>query len=183
VYNNATTRFGSANQVAAWTNVNVPFKYVSDRLKTSQNLALYFVEQESGSVRTKERHIIPISISIFKKMLGPTRKFPLNGWRKLYQEAVKDEDRFVLFCDNLTGQVVTEFKEPVAKLGGVVWYGLPGATDLWQPVDAGYAQILKTLIGQAQRKWLDDEENAEKWYGHETSFSAKERRIRLLDDC
>ena len=45
----------------------------------------------------------------------------------------------------------------------MVWYGLPGATDLWQPVDAGYAQILKVLIGQAQRKWLDDEENAEKW--------------------
>ena len=98
---------------------------------------------------------------------------------KTLSEAVKDDDRFVLFCDNLTGQVATEFREAVAKLGGVVWYGLPGATNLWQPVDAGYAQILKTLIGQAQRKRLHDDENAEKWYGHETSFSAKERRILI----
>ena len=99
--------------------------------------------------------------------------------KRTLTESVKDDERFVLFCDNLTGQVSSEFKEAVAKLGGVVWYGLPGATDLWQPVDAGYAQILKVLIGQAQRKWLDDEENAEKWYGHESSFSAKERRILI----
>lgn len=99
--------------------------------------------------------------------------------KRALTESVKDDERFVLFCDNLTGQVSSEFKEAVAKLGGVVWYGLPGATDLWQPVDAGYAQILKVLIGQAQRKWLDDEENAEKWYGHESSFSAKERRILI----
>ena len=83
--------------------------------------------------------------------------------KRTLTESVKDDEQFVLFCDNLTGQVSSEFKEVVAKLGGVVWYGLPGATDLWQPVDAGYAQILKVLIGQAQRKWLDDEENAEKW--------------------
>ena len=57
--------------------------------------------------------------------------------------------------------------------------GLQQDINLWQPVDAGYAQILKVLIGQAQRKWLDDEENAEKWYGHESSFSAKERRILI----
>ena len=51
----------------------------------------------------------------------------------------------------LSFSATSEFKEAVAKLGGVVWYGLPGATDLWQPIDAVYAQILKVLIGQAQR--------------------------------
>lgn len=91
----------------------------------------------------------------------------------------QDDDRFVLFRGNLIGQVATEFKEAVVKLGGLVWYGLPGATNLWQPVDAGYAKILKVLIGQAQRKWLDDEKNAEKRYGHEKSFSTKERRILI----
>lgn len=72
--------------------------------------------------------------------------------KRTLTESVKDDERFVLFCDNLTGQVSSEFKEAVAKLGGVVWYGLPGATDLWQPVDAGYAQILKVLIGQLSAK-------------------------------
>ena len=43
-----------------------------------------------------------------------------------------------------------------------VWFGMDYLvpTDLWQPVDAGYAQILKVLIGQAQRKRLDDEERS-----------------------
>lgn len=94
----------------------------------------------------------------FQENAWADTKVSVEWVEKTLSEAVKDDDRFVLFCDNLTGQVATEFKEAVAKLGGVIWYGLPGATPLWQPVDAGYAQILKTLIGQAQRKWLDDKE-------------------------
>ena len=98
-------------------------------------------------------------------------------------QAVQGEERFVLFCDNLTAQVLDEFRQAVSILGGVVWYGLPNATDLWQPVDGGYAQLLKSLIGQAQRRWLDDEDNAEKWYGHDKQFTAKERRILITHWC
>ena len=60
-------------------------------------------------------------------------------------QAVQGEERFVLFCDNLTAQVSDEFRQAVSSLGGVVWYGLPNATDLWQPVDAGYVQLLKSV--------------------------------------
>ena len=94
------------------------------------------------------------------------------GGYKTLSPSVKDRERFVLFCDNLTAQVSDEFKECVSQPNGVVWYGLPNATDLWQPVDAGYVQILKMLICQAQRRWLDDDENAEKWYGHDSSFTS-----------
>lgn len=59
----------------------------------------------------------------------------------------------------------------------LVW--VPNVTDLWPLVDAGYAQILKTLICQAQRRWLDDDNNTEKWYGHDSSFTSKERRILI----
>ena len=45
------------------------------------------------------------------------------------------EGRFVIFLDNLEGQIAEEFKKEVANAGGVCWYGLPGATDIWQPVD------------------------------------------------
>ena len=72
-----------------------------------------------------------------------------------------------------------EFKECFSQLNGVVWYGLPNATDLWQLDDAGYAQIVKTFICQAQRRWLHDDENAEKWYGHDSSFTSKEKRILI----
>ena len=53
------------------------------------------------------------------------------------------EGRFVLFSDNLEGQIAEEFKKEVANAGGACWYGLPGATDIWQPVDAGYAELVK----------------------------------------
>ena len=71
--------------------------------------------------------------------------------QKILSPSVKDDERFVLFYDNLTAQVSDKFIECVSQLSGVGWYGLPNATDLWQPVDAGYAQILKTLICQAQK--------------------------------
>ena len=46
-------------------------------------------------------------------------------------------------------------------------------------VDAGPAQLLKVFIGQAQRKWLEDEENSERWYGYDSHFTAKDRRILI----
>ena len=52
-------------------------------------------------------------------------------------------------------------------------------TDLWQPVDAGYVKILKTLMEQEHHRWLDDEEHADRWYGNEEPYSAKERRILI----
>ena len=41
------------------------------------------------------------------------------------------EDRFVIFLDNLEGQIADEFKQEVAESGGVCCYGLPGVTDIW----------------------------------------------------
>ena len=87
--------------------------------------------------------------------------------------------RFVLLADNLTGQVHDEFKEAVSDISGVVWYGLSNGTDLWQPVDAGYAKMLKTLMAQEHHKWIDDDEHADRWYGNTEPYSAKERRIPI----
>ena len=68
------------------------------------------------------------------------------------------------------------------ETGGVVYYGLADATDLWQPVDAGYAQTLKQLIAIEHRDWLDADNNSDKWFnndGNENPFTAKERRILI----
>ena len=97
-----------------------------------------------------------------------------------FSECVKDLDRFVLFCDNLSAQTTDVFKEAIAKLGGVVWFVPPNTTDLTQPVNAGYAQIFKMLIKKAQDEWLEDGENCDKWYGC-GKFSAKERRLLICD--
>ena len=61
----------------------------------------------------------------------------------------------------------------------MVWFGLPNATDLWQPIDAGFAQLLKVLINQQFTDWLDSDDNADRWYGNTEPFPAKERRILI----
>ena len=89
-------------------------------------------------------------------------------------------ERFVLFADNLTAQVSEEFKHEVSSVkSGVVWFGLSGATDMWQPVDSGVAQTVKILVGQAHRDWLDYDTNADRWFANENLFTAAERRILI----
>ena len=50
-----------------------------------------------------------------------------------------------------------KFREAVSDIQGIVWYGLPNTTDLWQPVDAGYAEAIKINIKQAFFNWFDYE--------------------------
>ena len=61
---------------------------------------------------------------------------------------VKDEksETFLLLLDNLSCQELDEFNEKVSVVKGC-WYGFKAGTDLWQPVDAGYADILNKLVG------------------------------------
>ena len=59
---------------------------------------------------------------------------------------------------------------------------MPNTTDLWQVVDAGVAQLLKVLIRLEQELWLEDDSNADKWYGHteeKNGFTAEDRRILI----
>jgi len=79
----------------------------------------------------------------FQENAWADTKVSVEWVEKTLTEAVRGDDRFVLFCNNLTGQ--TWFKEAVAKLGGIVWYRLPGATDLWQPVEC-ISSHNKTLL-------------------------------------
>ena len=86
------------------------------------------------------------------------------GWtEKSLKKFVTDEkfERNVLLLDNLEAHIQTEFREAVNKVSGIARYGLPNATDLWQPVDAGYAEVLKALNGVEHRDWLDCENNAD----------------------
>ena len=66
----------------------------------------------------------------------------VNWVNKTLKSATERNDRFVLYCDNLSAQVIDNFKDAVSAIGGLVWYGVPNATDLWQPVDAGFGELL-----------------------------------------
>ena len=65
----------------------------------------------------------------------------------------------------------------MAGAKGLLWYGLPGATYLWQPVDAGYAATLKALIVVKHGKWLDIDNHSDRRFDNEELCTAKERRI------
>merc|ERR1712141_957919 len=59
-------------------------------------------------------------------------------------------------------QTSEDFKKSVRDINGLVWFGLPGATDKWQPVDAGYGFTFKNLVKQVQNEWMDlEDENGQ----------------------
>ena len=76
-------------------------------------------------------------------------KVSLEWVKGTLSKSVQGLDQFTLFFDNLKSQESDEFKSAVAALNGMTWFGLRNATDLWLVVDAGMAQVLKVLIGQA----------------------------------
>ena len=54
------------------------------------------------------------------------------------------------------------------------------ATDIWQPVDAGYGWLVKKLISKAQDNWLELDENIDIWMGNsEKPFTTSDRRILI----
>ena len=107
-------------------------------------------------------------------------KVAVEWVEKTLKQATSHLNRFVLFADNLTGQVGSEFKQAVKNNSGVVWYGPPNASGLWQPIESGYGKMLQQLMEQELHKWLDDVEHVQRWYGNENSYSAKERRILII---
>ena len=72
-----------------------------------------------------------------------------------------------------------DFKDAAAGAKGLLWYGLPGATDLWYPVDVGYAATLKALIAVEHRKLLNTDNHSDRWLGNEEPYTAIERRILI----
>ena len=89
----------------------------------------------------------------------------------------KDTGKFILFLDNLSAHVHSDFRDAVKALHSLAWFCEPGATDIWQAVDGGYASTLKALIRNEFFNWLDDDENMKKWYGEDSHITASEKGI------
>ena len=79
-------------------------------------------------------------------------KFSVKWVRQTLKERTKplEGEEFVLFCDNLTAQVSKEFLQAVRKINGIVWFGVTGATDIWQPVYRGIGRMLKQTLSRIQ---------------------------------
>ena len=111
-------------------------------------------------------------------------EFSLNWVEKTLKTAVQgSDDEFLLLCDNLGCQVHTSFKSAVQDANGFVWNVLKDATDLVQPVDAGYGQLFKEKIRQVFEDWLMEDENMDQWLGNKNQkpFTASQRRILIVN--
>ena len=70
-------------------------------------------------------------------------------------------------------------------LGLIMFSHFIGATDIWQPVDAGYGFLMKKLTAQAQNRWLEEDDietgipNIDRW--NEKKLSCSERRILITE--
>ena len=73
------------------------------------------------------------------------------------------------------------FKRTSEILGGIPWFGVLGANDIWQCLDGRSGLTLKRLINQEFFDWLDDNENLEKWYGANSYTTTDEKRILITN--
>ena len=96
-------------------------------------------------------------ISTFALFLPLLPKFNSlkEDWAQSY--ASRRSKRTLYFCDNLHGQKADAFKKPAEELVEIVWYEVANASEIWQPIIAGYVQLSKVLIRQESLNWLDDD--------------------------
>ena len=94
----------------------------------------------------------------------------------------KDTGKFILFLDNLSAHIHSDFRDAVKAFRGLAWFGEPEATDIWQPVDRSYASNLKALIRNEFFNWLDNDEDMKKWYGEDSHITANGKGI-LVTQC
>ena len=107
-------------------------------------------------------------------------KFSVEWVKHSLKEGTKplDGKEFALFCDNLTAQVSDEFLHAVRAINGIVWFGVTGATDTWQPVDCGIGRMLKQTVSRIQDEWLEHDDNIDLQLGNsEENLTAKKKEF------
>ena len=70
-----------------------------------------------------------ILMYIFNKMAVADTEFSVSLVEKTLKQFAEKESRFILFCDNLTTQVMIS-KRFVTNLGGIVCFGVLNSTDM-----------------------------------------------------
>ena len=74
------------------------------------------------------------------------REVAVQWVKRTFKDAVKGKEEVLLFCDNLDAQTYEGFRNELALVKSRAKYGPKNLTNCWQPVDAGYGKLLKTLF-------------------------------------
>ena len=89
-----------------------------------------------------------------------------------------DEQKVLLFCDNLDAHVCDETKKVLSD-GNVFLFCLPPtATEAIQAIDAGHGRSVRCAIGRLLNEWLMADDNIEKWES-DKGMTAAERRVLI----
>jgi len=88
-----------------------------------------------------------------------------------------DDSRYLLLADNLDAQTHDTFRSELKRLQVDLHLLPPGKTDFAQPIDAGFGRVVKLYMGEEMDKWLDDDNNLERWESN--ALSASDRRILM----
>ena len=92
---------------------------------------------------------------------------------KKIEKNSENRKEFALFCDNLSSQVSGEFLEAVKNIKDIFWFGVSGATDMWQPAVCGIERILKQLVSEIQDEWLENDDNIDLWLGNSEQLNVQ----------
>jgi hypothetical protein len=92
-------------------------------------------------------------------------------------ECVNIAHNNILLADNLGSQTKVHFRQTMAMSRTRVVLGVPHATHIWQPIDAGIGKHYKRLIGNYYNEWMDsgDAQN----YFAQGSIPTWKRRVLL----
>ena len=90
----------------------------------------------------------------FQENARADKELSVSWTIKTLKAATQGTDRFVLFCDNLSAQVTDNFKDAVSSIGGLVWYEVPNAADLWRN---------RHLVGNASSKLTSEDYKSYIW--------------------
>ena len=63
-------------------------------------------------------------------------------------------------------QASDQFLSTVHSINGIVWFGVSGAIDIWQPVDCGIGEMLKQMVSRIQDEWLEYDDVDLFWLGN-----------------
>eukprot|EP00794_Sanderia_malayensis_P013638 gene13638-15064_t len=131
-----------------------------------------------GNVPKKEKDAYDKRVHIYwQPSAWMDSNVALKWVKNTFAPAVCKKSENVLFLDNLSCQMTQQFHSACKQFASTLVYPLPpGETDKCQPVDQGEGYMIKQLIGQELDKYLEEDDNLEKW---QTSLTAGERRILL----
>lgn len=147
------------------------------RAEGDQNIKPALVFRGKGNVTFLEKENYDERVDVY---------FQQNAWmdtavnmqwcnNTLFPGVGKNDQERVIFADNVSFQQTRDFHEVCRNEISATVYMLPdNHTDKIQPIDAGCGRMMKVKIAAAIDKWLETEDNLDKWRDR---LSAKERRI------